>query len=334
MGNLYLTACGFSCVEPLESPYGLNRVDKRIIELANDNTSGASELVEKAVGCFVAFAENFEGEPNDFYQQLVSIGRKVIRAQPSMAPMFNCVNDLLCTLEGMARGIMTKLTMDWAKAYMGEVQKARRWVTESAKRLIRPGETIMTYSYSSAILDIIKGCKDKDLSVIVSEGRPVNEGLRMAELLGREDIDVLLLVDAALPSHIKRADRVLVGADAMTEQGVVNKVGTRGVAQAAKYDNVPFLVAAERNKFVMSGYFRPRFDEHTPLEITHRRTPNVTVRNIYFDSTPWDLVTGVITEDGLKGPDECMEYLKGRKICNDLLVEDLDITPAAEVEKV
>lgn len=318
----------------MASEYGLNRVDRSIIDLSHDNTSGASELVEKAVRCVVAFAEDFEGRPNDYYHELVSMGRKVIRAQPSMAPMFNCINDLLCTLEGMARGVMPKLTLDWAKAYLSELEKARRWVTKSGKKMIKPGETIMTFSYSSAVLRILKACKDRDITVVVSEGRPVNEGLTLAELLGRNDIPVTLMVDAALPSYIKRVDRVIVGADAVTEQGVVNKMGTRGIAQAAKYDDVPFYVAAERNKLVLSGFFRPLFDEHSPLEITHKRIPNVNVRNIYFDATPWDLVTGVISEEGLKTPDETMQYLKGRKICNDLLVEDLDMAPAGEGEKV
>jgi translation initiation factor 2B subunit (eIF-2B alpha/beta/delta family) len=240
--------------------------------------------------------------------------------------MFNCVNDLLCTLEDVAMSLLRDFTKNWATAYLEELDKARKWVVENGVKIIAPGETIMTFSYSSAVLRLLEDCRHKHISVYVSEGRPINEGVSLAQALGKAGISATLVVDAALPAHLKRVNKVIVGADAITEKGVVNKVGTRGLAMAAHVENIPFYVAAERNKFVLSGFFTPKFTEHSPLEITHMRLKNVTVKNIYFDETPLKLIRGVITEGGVKTPEETMAYLKGRKVCSSLLVEDIDMS--------
>jgi translation initiation factor 2B subunit (eIF-2B alpha/beta/delta family) len=304
--------------------YGLTRVDRLIIELARDNVSGASDLVRKAVDIFVAMADDYKGNMDLYFETLVDIGKKVMMAQPSMAPMFNCVNDLLVTLDEVAKSLLREFTKNWGKAYLEELGKARSWVIKNGTKIIAPGDTLMTYSHSSAVLGLLEECQGKNIEVYVSEGRPINEGVSLAQTLGRRGIQTTLVVDAALPMYMKRVDKVIVGADAITEKGVVNKIGTRGLAMVAKTENVPFYIAAERNKFVLSGFFTPKFTEHSPLEITHMRMKNVKVRNIYFDETPLDLVTGVITEEGVKTPDETMSYLKGRKICSALLVDDMD----------
>jgi translation initiation factor 2B subunit (eIF-2B alpha/beta/delta family) len=306
--------------------YGLTKVDKLIIEMARDNVSGASDLVRKAVEIFVAVAEDYKGSLDEYFEALVDVGRKVMMAQPSMAPMFNCVNDLLCTLEDVAMSLIRDFTKNWATAYLEELDKARKWVVENGVKLIPPGDTIMTFSHSSAVLRTLEDCRHKHISVYVSEGRPVNEGVTLAQALGKAGIETTLVVDAALPAYMKRVNKVIVGADAITEKGVVNKIGTRGLAMAAKIEKVPFYVAAERNKFVLSGFFTPKFTEHSPLEITHMRLKNVNVRNIYFDETPLDFIRGVITEEGVKSPDETMAYLKGRKVCSALLAEDIDMS--------
>ena len=120
--------------------FGLNRVDRLIIELARDNMSGASDMVSKAVAVFVAFARDFDGPVKRYFPELVNVGKKIITAQPSMAPIFNCVNDLLCTLEGVAKSLMSEFTQNWAEAYLKELERAREWVIQNGRAIIEPGD--------------------------------------------------------------------------------------------------------------------------------------------------------------------------------------------------
>jgi translation initiation factor 2B subunit (eIF-2B alpha/beta/delta family) len=312
--------------------FGLTKVDRLIIELSNDNTSGASQLVRKVVDIFLKVVEENDEETENLFKTLVSVGRKVIKAQPSMSPMFNCVNDLLCSLENVPPFLAKEAIRNWAKAYLAELDKARERVVDAASKALMAQDIIVTNSYSSLVLKLLTANAGKSFSVIISEGRPMNEGIKMAEALGLAGISTTLVVDAALPDAVSDADMVLVGADAITERGLVNKIGTRALALAAKADEVPFFVAAERNKFVLSAFFIPEFQEHTSLEVTHQRFENVKVKNVYFDETPLRLVSGFLTEDGVRTVEEVMGYLRGRRISKEMLVGESDEPPPEPIE--
>jgi translation initiation factor 2B subunit (eIF-2B alpha/beta/delta family) len=312
--------------------FGLTPIDKLVIDLSRDNTSGASQLVRRAVGIFKAVAEEHDEGNEDYLRTVVSVGRKVIRAQPSMAPIFNCVNDLLCTLESVPPYLAKDATNNWADAYIVELDKARDRVVASSSKALMAQDIVITHSYSSLVLKFLTDNAKKSFSVIISEGRPMNEGMKMAEALGLAGIQTTLVVDAALPDAVQDADMVLVGADSVTERGLVNKVGTKALALAAKAEEVPFFVAAERNKFVLSAFFIPEIQENTPLEITHQRFNNVKVRNIYFDETPLRLVSGFLTEDGARTVEDVMGYLRGRKISKEILAGESDESPPEPIE--
>ncbi|GAG54283.1 unnamed protein product, partial [marine sediment metagenome] len=74
----------------------------------------------------------------------------------------------------------------------------------------------------------------KNFNIICTESRPANEGFCLAEKLGKEEIKVKLIVDSASFSLLPEIQLILVGADALSTQGLVNKIGTLGLALAAK----------------------------------------------------------------------------------------------------
>lgn len=89
-------------------------------------------------------------------------------------------------------------------------------------------------------------------SVVVTEGRPDGAGLKMARALSESGIPCTAVIDAAVAWSLEahRVDFALVGAEAVVESGgAVSKLGTYGVAVAAKAAGVPFYVAAESYKF-------------------------------------------------------------------------------------
>lgn len=61
----------------------------------------------------------------------------------------------------------------------------------------------------------------------VCESRPLFEGVRLAKQLQRSGACVTVITDAQAGLFMDNADCVIVGADAITEQGVVNKVTKR-----------------------------------------------------------------------------------------------------------
>jgi hypothetical protein len=111
------------------------------------------------------------------------------------------------------------------------------------------------------------------LSVIVCESRPLCEGCAMAQRLAAAGLQVTLITDAQAGVFVEQADAVLLGADAVTPDGVVNKVGSRLLALAAKAAGVPVLAVADSLKV-------------SPGPVAHFALPN-TVLQVRHDLLWW-----------------------------------------------
>ena len=143
--------------------------------------------------------------------------------------------------------------------------------------------------------------------VFADETRPLRQGARLtAWELTRAGIPVQVLPDGAAASLLAqgRVDLVLVGADRIAANGdAANKVGTYGVALAARAHGVPLYVAAPWSTI------DPATTSGADITIEHRGAeelaplpPGAGVWNPAFDVTPAALVAGYITDRGLVSP--------------------------------
>ena len=126
------------------------------------------------------------------------------------------------------------------------------------------------------------------------------EGRALAARLAALGIPVTCMTDAALGQALTSADAVLVGADAVTAHWFLNKAGTRMLAAAAATGGVPVYVVASREKFASAAVAsRLVIREAAAGEVWSDPPAGVRVRNVYFERTTLDAVTGFITDDGL-----------------------------------
>jgi methylthioribose-1-phosphate isomerase len=154
-------------------------------------------------------------------------------------------------------------------------------------------------------LGVIRALHDEGAlaHVIVDETRPLLQGARLTCWeLGQLGIDHRLACDGAAPFLISqgRADAVVVGADRVAANGdVANKIGTYGLALAARRAGIPFLVAAPESTLdpaTPSGSVIP-IEQRADEEVTVPAAPAGTrALNLAFDITPAELVTAVVTE--------------------------------------
>jgi len=142
--------------------------------------------------------------------------------------------------------------------------------------------------------------------VIVDETRPLLQGARLTCWeLGQLGIEHRLACDGAAPFLISQglADAVVVGADRIAANGdVANKIGTYGLALAARRAGIPFLVAAPESTIdeaTPSGAAIP-LEQRAAEEITVPAAPAGTkALNFAFDVTPAELVSAIVTEKRL-----------------------------------
>jgi methylthioribose-1-phosphate isomerase len=146
--------------------------------------------------------------------------------------------------------------------------------------------------------------------VLVPETRPLLQGSRLtAWELTRAGVPCTVLADAMIASRLRLGDVacVIVGADRIAANGdVANKIGTYGLALAARAHGIPFYVAAP------SSTIDPDTSEGSRIPIEQREAGEVAgwrgkrtapegvgIWNPAFDVTPAELVTAIITESGI-----------------------------------
>jgi S-methyl-5-thioribose-1-phosphate isomerase len=138
---------------------------------------------------------------------------------------------------------------------------------------------------------------------IATETRPLLQGARLTTYeLTRLGIPFELIVDGAAAGVIASGEvgAVLVGCDRVAANGdVANKVGTFGLALAARAAGVPFVVAGPSSTIDLDCPTGRHIviEERDPREVAAAGTP---ARNPAFDITPTELVTALVTERGVQ----------------------------------
>jgi methylthioribose-1-phosphate isomerase len=189
---------------------------------------------------------------------------------------------------------------------------------ENGAVLINDGDVILTHcnagelatvEYGTA-LGVIRAAwkQGKKIKVIATETRPLLQGARLtAYELKRDDIPVILITDSMVGyvMHKGLVNKVIVGADRIVQDAVINKIGTFTVAVLAHEHGVPFYVAAPKSTFDLTRTaFEVTIEERKTTEVTHYggqqvAAEGVGVLNPAFDITPLRYVTAIIHEGGV-----------------------------------
>ncbi|MBV9682848.1 MAG: S-methyl-5-thioribose-1-phosphate isomerase [Solirubrobacterales bacterium] len=146
--------------------------------------------------------------------------------------------------------------------------------------------------------------------VIATESRPLLQGARLTVYeLAKLNIPHELVVDSAAPGLIARGavDVVIVGCDRVAANGdVANKVGTYGLALAARAAGIPFVVAGPTSTIDAATPTGAdiTIEERDPNEVRSAggqplTLPGTATRNPAFDVTPAALITALVTERGV-----------------------------------
>jgi methylthioribose-1-phosphate isomerase len=157
---------------------------------------------------------------------------------------------------------------------------------------------------------------ERELNVLVDETRPYLQGARLTTWeLAQAGVPHQLIADVAAGHLIARGDVdvILVGADRVAANGdTANKIGTYTLAVLAARHGVPFYVCAPLTSVDLATATGGDIDieERAAEEITTIQGQAIApagteARNPAFDVTPAELISGIVTEEGvLRAPYE------------------------------
>ncbi len=199
----------------------------RIAAIARDREHGAAELALRA-------AEALSLAQADELSEAVGA---VIRAQPGMASVYNAAQAALA-------GTLPE--------FVARLRQSTEIVSRKTKPIIA-GKTVLTHSHSSTVVRALR--EGHPARVVCTESLPGGEGHDTAASTNGE-----VIPDAAVYSALAKVEVFITGADAVTPDAIVNKIGTALIALAARERGVPAYVLCGSEKYVPAGW-KPELGE-------------------------------------------------------------------------
>jgi len=276
--------------------------------------------VAAAYGMALAAYHSNAKTRREFMRELEKCAEILRNTRPTAVNLFWAIDRIMNkarSSEGSLEDLRRDVISEALKMADEDVEMNRRIGKHGAK-LLSNGDTVLTHCNAGSLATVEYGTalavvraaweEGKRIKVIADETRPKLQGARLTTYeLMRDGIPVTLITDNMAGYVMSKGlvDKVIVGADRIVKDGVVNKIGTYTVAVLAEKHGIPFYVAAPTSTFDLSRRSRDVIiEERDPEEVTHigsvRIAPEgVDVMNPAFDITPLRYVDAIICEKGI-----------------------------------
>jgi methylthioribose-1-phosphate isomerase len=247
------------------------------------------------------------------------------KSRPTAVNLFWAVDRILKRAKetsGNARA-SAKAIVDEAQRMADEDVEANHRMGEHGAKLIENGDVVLTHCNAGSLATVDYGTalgvlraaleQGKKISVIATETRPKLQGARLTTYeLKRDGIPVTLITDNMVGYVMSKQliNKVVVGADRIVQDAVINKIGTYTIAVLAHEHHIPFYVAAPTSTFDLSQTSEGVvIEERNSEEVTHFGSESIAssginVLNPAFDITPMKYVSSIICETGVFTPTE------------------------------
>ncbi len=247
---------------------------------ADDRRHGAGEIESRLIAGLLE-------PPRDFTAaDLVSGAQKLLNGQPTMANLRNLARELV---RGDVASATAWLQRRWLLlSELDERFAAAAWpVVEGAGR-------VLTISRSSAVASVLDGAWRRGWrgETVVFDGRAAGGGASQAAALAERMDRVRSQPDSAIAGWLTGPPSlVLIGADAVSSERLVNVGGTLNLLELAAVRAIPVIVVADSGKDLPDDEIDEVLAASPEMieEGTWRRRP-------IFESAPLDLVTTRIRE--------------------------------------
>ena len=297
------------------------------------NIRGAPAIgVAAAMGMALATIE-YKDLPKERFLEEIEKAADVIRnTRPTASNLFWAVDriwKIISSFPDDPKNI-SALVIEEAKIMAQEDVNVNKNIGKNGAPLLEDGDVVLTHcnagslatvQYGTALAPVRTAIEEgKKISVIADETRPRLQGARLtAYELQYDKIPVKVCSDTSsgLIMMLGKINKIIVGTDRVTSDAVFNKIGTYLVALAAKDNNIPFYVAAPTSTLSLQETVddviieqRDSTEVSKVLGKVQIVPEGVECLNYAFDITPFRLITGIITEDGVFTPEELLQKYK------------------------
>ena len=292
-------------------------------------------------GLFLASLAYKKRDLKDFLKYLDRVAEDINEARPTAHNLSWTLNYLKERIKSKTvEGVKDDIYKSLDRLLKSEVNNNFK-IGRHGQNLIKNGDRILTHCNAGSLSAIWYGTatapiysaflKGKKISVLIDETRPWLQGARLtAWEMKRAGIPYQINIDSAAGFLMANnlVDLVIVGADRIALNGdTANKIGTFSLALMAQRHKIPFYVAAVKATidFSIKSGAEIKIEERSGAEVlkhtsfweNRNLSKNQNIKfdplleiapkgskafNPVFDITPADLITGIISEDGVTKP--------------------------------
>jgi methylthioribose-1-phosphate isomerase len=277
---------------------------------------GAAVAYALALKAYYSKAKN----KDELINELESAAEILRKTRPTAVNLFWAIDRTLDKAKSFSgnAGELAAFVVEEAQQIADEDANANRLIGNYGATLIHDGDVVLTHCNAGALATVEYGTalgvvrtawgQGKKIRVIATETRPKLQGARLTTYeLKRDGIPVTLITDSMVGyvMYKRLVDKVIVGADRIVQDAVVNKIGTFTIAVLAHEHKIPFYVAAPKSTFDLKRKSTEVIiEKRKPEEVTHIdsqriATEGVEALNPAFDITPLKYVSAIICENGI-----------------------------------
>lgn len=289
-------------------------------EIETMEIRGAATIAAAGANALEIQARESDANTADSLQkELHSAARLLADTRPTAVSLPNALRFVLNVPPATELEEFRTQVIDNATEFVDRLERAQEDLGQIGAGRLQDGDTIMTQCHSTDVLACVEAAvqEGKELTAIVTETRPRNQGHITARQLRELGVPVTLVVDGAARRYLNDVNHVLAGADSITADGsVINKIGTSGLAVNARDRGTPITVAAGTIKLDPSTLYggaveiEMRDESEVIDEETRRDIGEIEVENPAFDVTPPRYVDAIVTERGQFPPESIVTLIR------------------------
>jgi translation initiation factor 2B subunit (eIF-2B alpha/beta/delta family) len=282
-------------------------VTQLLEEIHEDRMHSASWLSLRAIGALrLAAGKSQARTAADFLNEMRTVSKELAEAKPPMAPIANVVAMWFYEIDQESKTGKNLDSLRASAILRGErIIKARKGalnrVAEHGSQVVEDGDVLISCSDSATVVQSLKAARlaGKAFNVYVAESRTSDGkayGDAMADKMRSESIQVKVIPDdpETIGDCASKSTKAMVGADSILDNGaLINGSPTLIIAEAAKARRIPFYAVCETTKF-------------SALRIAGRHL----WLEDDFEVVPANLITRIMTEEGILNTDQAMVKAK------------------------
>jgi len=217
--------------------------------------------------------------------------------------------------EPMLVNVLNKIEKIPYKKIISHFKEAQDEINKNVFKIIKSGDVIFTHCHSTNVVQALIYAKKhkKKFEVYNTETRPLFQGRKTAKELKKAGIKVTMFADSAIDIALEKkqdtmkTDIVLLGADAILKDGVINKVGSGMIAELAKINKISLYIIADSWKYSSRNV---KIEERDFHEMWKRVPNHIKIRNPAFEKINKNYIKSIVSELGILSYDNFLRKVR------------------------